>query len=931
MTHLLRRVFMLALFVWILGGLGYVQGQPAERNLKPQSRTLTGSAFTLDSRRGITAGPDGITTDTPIGTAETAETAAPATFTYLMLRWRATASEPDLVNIQVRASEDGQTWTVWGEAHENEDLIDPREDPDVHWSSAIYTGPANFWQLRVTLLTASDGSAPVLHEVQVNTVDSRGPDPTPRQPAGATPAGALAQPAYIPRADWGGSEVLNNSVAPTWYRATHLVLHHTADANSLRSSESTWADRVRATWSFHTYSRGWGDVGYNWLVSPKGVLYEGRNGSSRPDQDSVGFHDTGNKGSMGVVMLGTFGPGVPNVEPITPSAEAQDGVVRIFAWKASQRGIDPLASGFYYGCSISSSCAPYSPGSVVRNIAGHRDVTPRTSCPGDLAMGVIDSIRTRVQNALTDQPPPPPPPTATPTPRIEEAELLGVQYESTQVEDGGAIRVRFTVRNTGNVALETQGPPPGRTNDILPGHVYDENECFIGDGNPSSYPPFHKEDRRLRVVLGGIEGETALGAACAGNNGGYPWRWGLEGPLQPGETRTVVGYVRFRNPTNQSRAIRLRPALVLENFRYLPSSAGETTISVMPEQRAPQVSVVAQGGMPLASVYRLLPTPWELIYRFTEPSSVQEGEFLGTIPWDGSTQDWGSGGPLGQTDGYVVTQARPFFAPEAGTYSFELTSDDGSWLWVDGLPVVSNSGLHKPESVSGSIWLPAGVHTLGIKYVDYVGAAYARYSWRPWGSRVYESIPIGYGVNVPQRGIVFGPGTQVAMVADDLGGSGVREIRYAVDGNPEQNQAGARLTLSLPDGSHVIKYRAIDNHGLESPERETTMRVDTVPPETTLHPSILPDGMIWLNWSSSSDAILFEIEYFDSSTGIWSSVGTVGNNSRPFFGIPGHTYQFRIRGWDGVNWETTFKESPQMLTVPADAVFPKVYMPIMGK
>ena len=354
MAHVLRRVFMLALFAWIVGGLGYVQGQPAVRDLKPRSQTLAGPAFTPDSRRGIAARPDGITPDTPIGTAETAVTAAPATFTYLMLRWRATAPEHDLVNLQVRTSEDELTWTPWGQAHENEDLIDPREAPDVHWSSVIYTGPANYWQLRVVLQTASDGSAPVLHEVQVNTVDSRGPDPTPRRPAGATPSGTLAQPAYIPRADWGGSEVLNNSVGPTWYRANHLILHHTADANSLRSSERSWTDRVRAIWSFHTYSRGWGDVGYNWLVSPNGVLYEGRNGSSRADQDSVGFHDTGNKGSMGVVMLGTFGPGVPNVEPITPSAAAQDSVVRIFAWKASQRGIDPLASS----CLLYTSPSP---------------------------------------------------------------------------------------------------------------------------------------------------------------------------------------------------------------------------------------------------------------------------------------------------------------------------------------------------------------------------------------------------------------------------------------------------------------------------------------------------------------------------------------------------------------------------------------------
>src|SRR3712207_4826335 len=95
------------------------------------------------------------------------------------------------------------------------------------------------------------------------------------------------------RTAWGNPQGEEAPDAPPRFRtATHLVVHHTAQSNTLTSSEPNWAARVRATWSFHTYSRGWGDIGYNWLIDPNGVIYAGRAGSNDPTRDAVGFHDT---------------------------------------------------------------------------------------------------------------------------------------------------------------------------------------------------------------------------------------------------------------------------------------------------------------------------------------------------------------------------------------------------------------------------------------------------------------------------------------------------------------------------------------------------------------------------------------------------------------------------------------------------------------
>lgn len=938
----LVRFLTLGCLVCSLGLLSLAHAQTGTPSLKPQAQTIGGRAFGAGGRTNIAPTADGIAPSGDSGSAETSPTATSAPFTYLMVRWRASTADEQQVLLEVRASEDGQDWTPWGKVHQNEDMIDPADPADVYWSNTIYTGLANFWQLRVTLNVGPDGTPPVLHEVRILTLDSRGADPQPRTTGGAAPAGAVAQPAYVSRAAWGGVEVRDNSVAPTWYRANHLVLHHTADSNSLRSTESSWADRVRAEWSFHTYSRGWGDVGYNWLVSPNGVLYEGRNGSSSLDQDSVGFHDTGNYGSMGVVMLGTFGPGVPGVDPITPTAAAQDGVVRLFAWKASQRGIDPRGRSYYYGCDISVSCKPYNPGAVVANIAGHRDVTPRTSCPGDLAMNLLDSIRNRVQDTLGGTPPPPPPtntptpPTATRTPTavpiIERAELTNVQYLGSPVDNGGVIQVRFTVRNTGNVTLETQGPAPGSVNDIMPGHVYEETECFLGNGEPSSYPRFPKETRRLRIGLSGRAGASLLGANCAGGTGDYPWRWGLGDALRPGEARTVVGYVRFRSTSTSTRSITLRPTLIYEYVQYFDSTIGETTIQVTPERGAPEVSAMDATGMPLASVYRLKPSPWMLVDRPVDSAAVQAGEYVGSFAWDGSTQDWGFGGPFGLTDQFVVAQVRPFVAPQAGTYVFELTTDDGSWLWIDGMLVVAHPGLHGATSISGSIWLAAGMHTLAVKYLEYVGPASARYSWKPSGVHLYSSIPAARTLSAPQRGMVYGAGEQVILAADDLGGLGIRTISYSINNGPEQSQSGNLARLSLADGTYSVIYRATNYGGVQSTSRQMMLQVDTVPPETTLAASLRPDGVILLAWNSSQDAQLFELESFDSAMGSWQPLGYAAGRALPFFGKAGHTYRFRIRGSDGLNWETVFKEAPgASITVPQNVQFERRYLPSIAR
>jgi hypothetical protein len=65
----------------------------------------------------------------------------------------------------------------------------------------------------------------------------------------------------VSRTGWGSPDGQGSRAQPSYYPVNHLVVHHTADSSTLLPGEPNWAARVRAEWSFHSITRGWGDVG----------------------------------------------------------------------------------------------------------------------------------------------------------------------------------------------------------------------------------------------------------------------------------------------------------------------------------------------------------------------------------------------------------------------------------------------------------------------------------------------------------------------------------------------------------------------------------------------------------------------------------------------------------------------------------------------
>ena len=66
-------------------------------------------------------------------------------------------------------------------------------------------------------------------------------------------------------------------------------VHHTVNANDYTRDEVPGI--LRSIYAYHTQSRGWSDVGYNFLVDRFGRIWEGRYGGV--DRPVVGAHTLG--------------------------------------------------------------------------------------------------------------------------------------------------------------------------------------------------------------------------------------------------------------------------------------------------------------------------------------------------------------------------------------------------------------------------------------------------------------------------------------------------------------------------------------------------------------------------------------------------------------------------------------------------------------
>ena len=310
-------------------------------------------------------------------------------FSDVGVHWKAELPPGTEILIKIRTSKENNEWTSWQQV--SVESYPNQNRKEEFFSSLIGIEQKdrthNFIQYRVTLISRDKGISPTLARICFTFID-----------AGVTPPSFLEKikhygrknnleahffaqyasypkPSIVSRAGWGCNESLM-TWPPQYEPVTHIIIHHTATPNT----DTDWAARVRSIYYYHAVTKGWGDIGYNYLVDPNGVLYEGRYGGD----DVIGAHAYGyNDGTMGLAFLGTY-------SNTSPSSVMLNSAEELLAWKCDQRSIDPLGSG------------PDNDGAVYPYICGHRDVA-NTECPGDKLYNLLPTIRQNVQNLISGE------------------------------------------------------------------------------------------------------------------------------------------------------------------------------------------------------------------------------------------------------------------------------------------------------------------------------------------------------------------------------------------------------------------------------------------------------------------------------------------------------------------------------------------------
>jgi hypothetical protein len=184
------------------------------------------------------------------------------------------------------------------------------------------------------------------------------------------------KPVIYSRAQWGANESLRDKGSLHYFEIHAGFVHHTVNANGYSRSEVPGI--LRGIYAYHTQSRGWSDVGYNFLVDRFGRIWEGRAGGV--DRPVVGAHTLGyNDYAFAMSAIG-------NYETARPSKAVLQAYGSLFAWKLSLHGIDASSTKQVVGPD------------TFQAINGHRDAGS-TACPGKYLYAKIPKIRTLAAEA----------------------------------------------------------------------------------------------------------------------------------------------------------------------------------------------------------------------------------------------------------------------------------------------------------------------------------------------------------------------------------------------------------------------------------------------------------------------------------------------------------------------------------------------------
>ena len=186
----------------------------------------------------------------------------------------------------------------------------------------------------------------------------------------AKPAGPAPTALTMPRQSWNAGRPNPRKLDPM-VQVDRLTIHHSATV-SRSTNQTAVATQIRGFQQFHMGDRGWGDIGYHYLIDPAGRIWEGR------DMKYQGAHAGGdnNVHNVGICLLGKF-----TADGQRPSGQQIQAMEQLVAALVGRYSI-PLS-----------------------DVKTHKEFIPQTVCPGPLLQPYVTQMRRNLATLAASQNP----------------------------------------------------------------------------------------------------------------------------------------------------------------------------------------------------------------------------------------------------------------------------------------------------------------------------------------------------------------------------------------------------------------------------------------------------------------------------------------------------------------------------------------------
>ncbi|HII98393.1 MAG TPA: PKD domain-containing protein [Methanoregula sp.] len=262
---------------------------------------------------------------------------------------------------------------------------------------------------------------------------------------------------------------------------------------------------------------------------------------------------------------------------------------------------------------------------------------------------------------------------------------------------------------------------------------------------------------------------------------------------------------------------------------------------------------------------------------------------------DGSGSTWPMS-LIGRQNDFSVTWDGYLLVPAETDYTFTLTSDDGSWLWVDEVQLIDNGGLHGSRAISQTVRLTAGYHHVVVRMFENTGSAVADLSFSPAGTiwHIPSTAPTAGFTAVPRAGTA-----PLAVQFSDTSQDATSWSWDFGDGSPLSTDQNPSHTYTAA-GSYAVTLTASNDFGASTATEPAYVTVGAFVPGFV---ASYYTGQTWTTLAGTR--IEDPIHFTDGSGSTWPTdiVGSQNDFSVTWDGylnVPAEAdYSFRLTSDDG--------------------------------